>query len=126
MSEDINLSNYMPEKAKDVQYYDHYEQQLKQTQIHKARKFIKHNCIKYNKDGQSFICEPIEGYNTRTYQMKKCPDGRFTCNCQFISSQNKRIRAGILHEDDMKPCSHIAALIIMFREKRFQGGSHGR
>ncbi len=102
-----------------VQYYDEYEEKLKKTQMQKAKKFIDHDCIKYNREGQTFICEPIEGYNTRTYQMTKKLDGKFRCNCQFIVTQENKVVSGSLHIDDMKPCSHIAALIIMFREKRF-------
>ena len=106
-----------------IQYYDHYEETLKKTQQQKARKFIEHDCIKYNREGQTFICEPIIGYNTRTYQMTKKMDGHFRCNCQFITSQENKVAAGFLHIDDMKPCSHIAALIMMFRERRFNVNS---
>jgi hypothetical protein len=111
-----------PVMAEDVQHYDHYEEKLKHSQEHKAKKFIEHNCIKYNRDGQCFVCEPIPGYNTRTYVMRKKLDGRFRCNCQCITSQEHKVKAGILLEDAMKPCSHIAALIMMFRQKKFTRG----
>ena len=105
-----------------IQYYDHYEEQLKKSQKSKAKKFVDHDCIKYNKDGQTFICEPIIGYNTRTYQMTKKLNGQFRCNCQFITTQEKKINAGLQSEDDLKPCSHICALIMCFRSNAF--GQH--
>jgi len=103
-----------------VQYYDHYEEKLKHSQELKAKKFVSMGLIGYNKEGQCFVCEPIPGYNTRTYQIKKKLDGRFRCNCQYITTQERKIEQGVLKEEDSKPCSHIAALIIMFREKRFK------
>ena len=101
-----------------IQYYDHYEETLKKSQEQKARKFVENNCIKYNEDGKCFVCEPLIGYNTRTYQMKKLVDGRFRCNCQCITTQENRVGMGIMKPEDMKPCSHIAALIMMVRERR--------
>lgn len=107
------------ESPDTVQTYDHYEERLKHSQEHKARKFVEYGLVKYNKDGSCFVCEPIPGYNKRTYQMRKTLDGRFRCNCQFITTQDHKVDNGILRVEDMKPCSHIAALIICFREKRF-------
>jgi hypothetical protein len=107
------------ENHSEIQDYDHYEERLKHSQEHKARKFVERGLIKYNHDGKCFVCEPIEGYNTRTYQLRRTLDGRFRCNCQFITTQEHKVGLGVLAAEDMKPCSHIAALIICFREKRF-------
>ena len=107
------------ESPETVQHYDHYEERLKHSQEYKARKFVEYGLVKYNRDGQCFVCEPIPGYNKRTYQMRKTLDGRFRCNCQFTTTQEHKADTGVLSVDDMKPCSHIAALIICFREKRF-------
>ena len=48
-----------PEQPEAVQYYDHMEGELKHTQLHKAKKFVEHGCVKYNGEGK-FICEPAQ------------------------------------------------------------------
>ena len=114
----------MTEDDDPIQYYDHYEEKLKKTQEHKSKKFVEMGCIKYNKEGQTFICEPIIGYNTRTYQMKKKLDGRFRCNCQFMVTQENKVKMGILSDADIRPCSHIGALIMCFNENKFKKGGN--
>lgn len=103
----------------EVQYYDHYDMELKKSQYSKAKKFLDLGLIKYNGDG-SFLCEPIPGYNTRTYQMKKHHlTGRFTCNCQHYVMQRKKVDKQQIGEDEITKCSHIAALIMAFKDKVF-------
>lgn len=65
----------------NVQYWSHHTQSFAQSQIHKAKKFVEHGCYEYVKDG-FFRCGPIEGYNTRTYTIRKESNGEFECNCQ--------------------------------------------
>lgn len=96
----------------EVQYYDHYEKTLKHTQKYKARQFIKNDCIKYI-GNNTFICEPIQGYNTRTYTLLK-ENGRWTCNCQFF------VRMSQKGEDLI--CSHLRALFIHFKNGKFGDG----
>lgn len=103
----------------EIQYYDHYEQALTQSQKKKVDTLVERGLIKYNKDGKCFVCEPIPGYNTRTYQMTKRLNGRFDCNCQFMAVQRKKLENNEIGEDEMRHCSHIAALIVMFKNKRF-------
>lgn len=108
-----------PEDMEEIQYYDHYKMELKHSQYKKAQKLIELGCIKYNRDGQCFVCEPIPGYNKRTYQLKKRIDGTFTCNCQHMFSQEKKALNGVISPEDIGICSHIAALIMMFKDRAF-------
>lgn len=108
----------------EVQYYDHYDMELKKSQYQKAQKFVKLGLIKYNKDGQCFVCEPIQGYNKRTYQLKKRIDGTFSCNCQHMFSQEKKALNGVISPEEIGICSHIAALVMCFKDKVFSNGSN--
>ena len=97
--------------SNEIQYYDHYTKTLKHTQRHKAKKFLKHDCIKYI--GNSvFVCDPIQGYNTRTYTLKRV-NGEWTCNCQFFVRMSQRGENPI--------CSHLQALFLAFKQGRFMG-----
>src|SRR3990167_611267 len=87
---------------KNVQYFSHHTQEYMQSQSHKAKKFVEHNCIRYIGDG-SFECLPISGYNTRTYLIKKGANGEFNCNCQ------RALKGG------EGSCSHVLALYYFFK-----------
>jgi hypothetical protein len=109
-----------PETPEAVQYYDHMSGELKHSQTHKARKFVEHGCVKYNGNGK-FVCEPIPGYNSTTYLLDIDPSTRlFRCTCQCHKMQMRKIDLGETLE--LRPCSHILALIICFKERRFGHG----
>lgn len=109
MNESIFESRTFEPDKHEVQYYDHYLKTLKHTQKHKAKKFLKHNCIKYI-GHSTFVCNPIEGYNTRSYTLKRV-NNKWTCNCQFF------VRMSLRGEDPI--CSHIMALFLAFKSGRF-------
>lgn len=92
----------------DVQFYDHLIGSLLHTMEHKARKFLAHNCLRYDSEGKVFLCFPLVGYNTRTYTLNLQEDGRFNCNCQGF---RKKEMMG-----EPRYCSHIHALILAFKE----------
>jgi len=101
--------------ASNVQYYCHHIKELKYSQQHKVKKFLENDCIKYS-DGV-FFCEPLEGYNTRTYTIVKndsFPCG-FECNCQGFQ---QKVRRG-----EYATCSHVGAVygflkILNFKKKQ--------
>jgi len=74
----------------------------------KARKFIKNNCIEYNREEKAYLCKPIEGYNKTTYKIKWI-NGRFECDCQFFQRVIKKQNIPDLI------CSHILALKLMLK-----------
>ena len=93
----------------NVQFWSHHTQQFQHSQIHKAKKFLEHNCLEYV--GESlFLCHNIPGYNTRTYTIKRRKSsGEFVCNCQKA-----------LREDGK--CSHVLALYYGFKIGLFKRG----
>ncbi len=91
----------------NIQYWCHHTQQFAKTQISKAKKFVENNCYEYNGDG-FFLCNPIEGYNIRTYTIRKNKEtDEFDCNCQ------KGMEGSGM-------CSHVLGLYYAFRLKYFQ------
>lgn len=90
-----------------VQYWCHHTQQFANTQIGKAKEFVKNNCYEYVGEG-FFLCHPIAGYNTRTYEIRKNSITKeFDCNCQ-------RGREG------SAKCSHVLGLYFMFKLNYFR------
>ena len=89
----------------NIQYFCHHTQEFEHTQVEKAKKFLEHNCLEYTGEG-FFICKPIEGYNTRTYTLRKDKDGEFQCNCQFGRKGDG--------------CSHRLALYYAFKINYFK------
>ena len=89
----------------NVQYWSHHTQEFAQSQVTKAKKFVEHECYEYVGENL-FRCGPIEGYNTRTYTIKKGKDGEFNCNCQ-------KGRGG-------GQCAHILGLYYAFKCKYFR------
>jgi hypothetical protein len=77
----------------------------------KARSFLDHNCIQWDKDNKVFVCLPIKGYNKTTYRMEKLKDGTFNCSCQFYNKVSK--------DWDQPICSHILALWLYLKLKRW-------
>lgn len=90
----------------DVQHYSSHIKELAHSQAHKARQFIKYNCIQYDKEEQTYFCSPIPGYNQTRYRIEKNDNGDFECNCQGCQ---KRIK-----EEKRPNCSHIGALYLHF------------
>ena len=70
----------------------------------KALKFVKNNCIEYDKEKKCYLCKPIKGYNSTTYEMRNQYDlpHKFNCTCQF---HNK-----VVIKQKELCCSHVAAL----------------
>lgn len=50
---------------------------------------------------QSYICDPIQGYNTSIYKMKRNSYGEWEYTCQY-------------YVRNLEPCSHIGALMTYF------------
>lgn len=93
----------------EVQFYSAHARDLLQTQQHKIKKFIEHNCIAYAGNGV-FICKPIPGYNKTTYEMMKGSTSEFECNCQYFQSKKRKGESAY--------CSHIGALFENFARRR--------
>lgn len=90
----------------NVQFWCHHTQEFAKTQISKALKFLKYNCYDYLGDGL-FSCGPIQGYNTRTYAIKKNKNTlEFECNCQ--------------KGRDGGQCAHILGLYYCFKTGYFK------
>ena len=91
----------------NVQYWSHHTQQFAKSQVSKAKKFVEFKCYEYAGDG-FFLCNPIKGYNTRTYTIRKNKlTGEFNCNCQ----------KGM---EGTNACSHILGLYYAFKTGYFQ------
>lgn len=103
-------------QVQDVQFYSHLEKSLKQTQINKARKFLENNCIQYDVTRKLFFCLPLQGYNTRTYELTRAKgtDCGFECNCQFSQKQKR--------EGRNPACSHILTLHLWFDARNKERG----
>ena len=132
--------DYIREEQDDdvVQHWCKHAKELKKTQLSKAIKFVKHNCIAYiGKDDEfdskyCFVCMPLNiedkvmvsgielkkkpfkhNYNFTTYKMYKNENDIWECNCQAWQTKHRK-------EED-KPdgcnCSHILALLLYFKLK---------
>ena len=124
-----------------VQYWDKHTKQLAKSQVSKALKFLKHDCVKYVGDdpefnhkytflvlplntdetvvvnGRTFYKKPFsKDYNFNTYKIFKNEDGIWECNCQGWQT---KYRKGEIKPDGIM-CSHTLALIYAFKLKRFQ------
>ena len=88
-----------------VQYYNHIALGLEYPQSIKIARFLAGGCI--FGDGDTWFCSPIEGYNTRTYMIKKSLKYRigWECGCQGFQDKAKRSRK-------TPYCSHVHALLI--------------
>jgi hypothetical protein len=82
----------------EVQYYSALEKELKHSQKEKAYKFMELGLIEYDKEKKAFVCKPIPGYNSTTYQLiplkEKLMLGDskidFECNCHGYQTRKKR------------------------------------
>lgn len=100
--------------AQEVQYWDEYKGELTQPQINKARKFIP--LIEYLGDNR-FACNPIIGYNSTVHLITSDPEFNFRCSCQGFRDKEKKLRSGLTM---IRPfCSHLHALFLCFRQKKF-------
>lgn len=87
-------------------YINIVRNKINKRQLTKARRFLRHKCI-WQLEDNSFICKNIEGYNTKTYELRKDKFRQWTCNCQFFRKNNF----------DMV-CSHLIALYIYLAQLR--------
>ena len=96
-----------PEHITDkiVQYYCAETKQLKKSQVSKALKFIRNNCVEKISDG--YIIKPIIGYNKTVYAVKRNPQ---SCNCQYFVTQKRK--------GETPTCSHILAVIYYKRMRK--------
>lgn len=100
----------------DIQYWDEWRQELTQVQRTKSEKFVNLDLIKYIGENK-FICEPISGYNVTTHQITKDPQWTWRCSCQGFVTKEREHNTGELL---VRPfCSHIHALLMSFRLKKF-------
>lgn len=84
-----------------VQYYDVTLEKLQYPQKDKIKKIISFGCLKKITE-DLWVCNPILGYNSTAYTLKRNYLGTFSCNCQ---GHNKR-----------GYCSHSNALLILTGE----------
>lgn len=96
------------ESPVDVQYFSKILGECVQSQHHKARKFIEHECLQWDPDRKCFICLPIPGYNSTTYSLFHTKDS-FQCDCQAFVKKYKESGHGF--------CSHVLALLIFLKRK---------
>jgi len=131
----------------NVMYFCHHAKEIKQTIKSKALKFIKADCIRYVgdmgefKDKYSFVCLPLntkdhtiyEGvrfqkepyeldYNSRVYTMAK-HDDIWSCNCQAYVTKEKKHE--VRNFKDGVCCSHLLALFLAFKMRKFKKGGDG-
>lgn len=92
-----NLKVHQIGKPKDngVQLYSAHAKLLMHTQQEKIKKFIENECIEYA-GGNTYLCHPIEGYNSTTYKIIR-NNGQMECNCQWYTKNKLN-------------CSHIGAV----------------
>lgn len=83
-------------EPEDICYWDLLKQELKGSQINKAKKFNKLKLIE-SLGNSIFKVKPIEGYNKNTYTVRKNGVNSWKCNCQW----NVKYKL---------PCSHILAV----------------
>lgn len=124
----------------NVQYWSRHAKALENSQVSKALRFLKFDCIKYigydsefgskhcficlplNKeelwtvDGRSFQKIPYsKNYNSSEYKIYKNMNGDFECNCQGCQT---KIKKGEFYEDGCN-CAHILSLFFAFKVKKF-------
>jgi SWIM zinc finger len=94
-----------------IQYYLVEEKKLAYSQRHKVEEILKHHCIQYMPEDQSYLCKPIPNYNKHIYKMEHTgiPENlihssaeEWTCNCQHWNTY-------------FTPCAHIWALMAFFK-----------
>ncbi len=91
-----------------IQKWDVILQKLQYPQSDKIKKIISNGCLKRMND-DLYICQPILGYNTTAYTLRRNVLGKFSCNCQ---GHNRR-----------GYCSHSNALLTILQAegKELQG-----
>jgi len=72
----------------------------------KAKKFLKNECIEYDKEKKQYICKPIKGYNKTTYKLP-FKGGKFHCSCQYFQTK--------LLKGEEPYCSHQTALYMFLK-----------
>lgn len=109
------------ESVEEVQFYSSKTKNLSKTQVEKALKFVELGKIVYDQLNKRYLCLPIDGYNTRTYELERAPENHWgwRCNCQGWVSKSKK-ETVILSEGVAMPgpegafCSHVHALHFNF------------
>ncbi|MBI5872724.1 MAG: hypothetical protein HZB36_01075 [Candidatus Omnitrophica bacterium] len=103
------------------------------SQIKKAEKFVKHECIEYKGMG-IWVCKPLKyvskrdifkviEYNHTTYTIKSDGNYGFNCGCDGFLQSKKIYETGaydpLLPKEQVLPkCSHIRAVILFEQLKR--------
>jgi len=118
----------------EVQRYDEFKGDLTQDQRHKAELLVLYDCLRYI--GDKFVCLPLNtetriswcgyefdkkpykyDYNSTTYLMTRDQEFGFRCKCQGFTSKEKKLKAGLSPNTPF--CSHLLALMMAFKNKRF-------
>lgn len=73
-----------------VQLYSAHARELRHTQQHKVMKFVEYGCVEYDRENRVFLCKPIEGYNSTTYEIRNSKEFEWECNCQGFQSAKRR------------------------------------
>ena len=103
-------------KPEEVCYYSHtfnsfvdeYGNKRAKVLHRKAMIFLQSKCLSYSKKEKCFFCEPLAGYNTRTYTLRyNKTEEIFTCNCQGFKTKEKK--------GEFPGCSHTLALMYAFK-----------
>jgi len=121
--------------ADNVIYWSTHAKELEGSLVTKAQKFVKYDCIDYDKSGKYFVCLPLnvapsvnykgflfqkrpftKDYNSNVYEIKK-ENGRWTCSCQGWAKKEQ-----IGPKADGVQCSHSLALLFSFKIKQFNTG----
>ena len=106
----------------NVMYYSHHAREVKGTLRTKAQKFLDLGLIEWNTEEKCFYVNPIEGYNTRTYEIRKRDKG-FECNCQACQTKMKKEDYDP-NVDSSAPCSHILAVYLWLKIKNYKAADN--
>lgn len=86
----------------------------------KALDFLKNKSIRYDDYERVYHCDPIQGYNSNSYIIKKEKGHKgFTCDCQNCTTKIKKGEYDPKVED-LAVCSHILALYFYLKMKNWK------
>ena len=69
-------------RSETIIRYDAEFQKLEGNQKYKAKKLLVNDLV--HKVGDSFVIEPIKGYNKSTYYVRNY-ENTYTCTCQYYN-----------------------------------------
>ena len=95
LSEAVHVQKLIKVIEAELPYYDHTHEELKGSQVSKARRLIREKKI-VEVSPTSYKVLPIEGYNMRSYDVEIDEENE-SCNCQYNTTKHLT-------------CSHIMAV----------------